>query len=62
MGLQLTNTLTPILTAQLLFQKAVSLWWIGRVKESKEIFLFLSDNSKLPEKYQELIQYNILKC
>ena len=45
---------------QLGFQRAVAAWWIGRGKESREIFFKLTDASEmLSQKYKDLVQTNI---
>lgn len=45
---------------QLGFQRAVAAWWIGRAKESREIFFKLADaSSTLSQKYKDLVQTNI---
>jgi tetratricopeptide (TPR) repeat protein len=45
---------------QLGFQRAVAAWWIGRGKESREIFLELVANAdNLSDKYRKLVQTNI---
>lgn len=45
---------------ELIFQKAVAAWHIGRGKESRDIFAYLADNAKaLSERYQKLVQSNI---
>ena len=45
---------------QLGFQRAVSAWWIGRSKESRDIFFKLADASNtLSQKYKDLVQTNI---
>ena len=45
---------------ELIFQKAVAAWHIGRGKESRDTFAYLADNAKLlSEKYQKLVQSNI---
>ena len=45
---------------QLLFQKAVSAWWIGKSQESRDIFLSLVElGPELNDKYKKLVQSNI---
>lgn len=45
---------------ELIFQKAVTAWWIGRGQEARDTFAYLADNAKnLTEKYQKLVQTNI---
>lgn len=43
------------------FQKAVSSWWIGQTKQSRELFHELADNNlhEMSETYIKLIQQNI---
>ena len=45
----------------LIFQKAVTSWWVGRGKESRELFHYLVDNYTpfLNKMYKDLIQQNI---
>lgn len=43
----------------LLFEKAVSAWWIGRKNESISLLIDLSSADHLPEEYQSAIKYNI---
>ncbi len=43
-----------------IFQKAVAAWWVGKGKESRELFHLLADNQKIvPERYLQSIQANI---
>ena len=42
----------------LLFEKAVSAWWIGRADESKELFIKLSSMELAPE-YAEAVRANL---
>jgi tetratricopeptide (TPR) repeat protein len=44
----------------LLFEKAVSSWWLGRKEESLEIFKNLLEQD-IPDYYRSTIQYNIDK-
>ncbi len=45
---------------QLEFQKAVSAWWIGKSKESRNEFIKLVNKStELSERYQKMVQSNI---
>ena len=48
---------------QLQFQKAVTCWWVGQDKLSREIFSDLALNSKgvLSEKYKKLIAARVIK-
>jgi hypothetical protein len=45
----------------LIFQKAVTSWWIGRGKESRELFHYLVDNYTpfMNKMYRDLVQQNI---
>lgn len=43
----------------LLFQKAVCGWWIGREKESLEIFKKLGEDTTLPANYKQVISNNL---
>jgi len=43
----------------LLFEKAVSGWWWGKVDESKEIFLDLANNYDMAENYYESVVNNL---
>ena len=45
----------------LIFQKAVTSWWIGRGKESRELFHYLVDNYTpfMNKLYKDLVQQNI---
>jgi hypothetical protein len=42
-----------------IFQKAVSAWWIGRAKESKELFKQLLIRKDLTEQYRQAIESNL---
>lgn len=43
------------------FEQAVSLWYIGRTKESQNLFLELyNDNISIPNYYKEIIKNNLL--
>jgi hypothetical protein len=45
---------------QLQFQKAVTAWWIGRSKESRDEFIKLvNQGPTLSERYQKMVQSNI---
>lgn len=44
----------------LIFEKAVSAWWIGRRKESKELFLTLSQ-LEIDQEYKDAIYKNLLQ-
>jgi hypothetical protein len=43
----------------LTFQKAVAAWWIGRLKESRNLFLTMPDKYPLSDRYVDLVQNNI---
>lgn len=43
-----------------LFQKAVTLWWVGRCDESRELFQQLSKRKDYPKQVQELIEDNLV--
>lgn len=59
MGLHFTE-IGGVCYWELLFQKAVAAWWIGRGKEARDIFAHLADNAAfLTEKYRQLVQNNI---
>lgn len=45
----------------LLFQKAVSSWWIGRREESKNTFIDLLDNYEMSQEYISSCLYNLEK-
>ena len=42
-----------------IFQKAISAWWIGRVKESKELFVQLLTRKDLLPQYRKSIELNL---
>ena len=41
------------------FEKAVAGWWIGRAKESKELFAWMLQSTKLPDNYRSAIEDNL---
>jgi hypothetical protein len=42
-----------------IFQKAVAAWWVGKGKESRDLFFSLANNPELPKQYKESVQNNI---
>lgn len=66
-SLSLAHNITPIMgidfynSYQLLFQKAVASWWVGKGKESRELFFDLAHNrsSEMNDYYKQLVQNNI---
>jgi predicted GH43/DUF377 family glycosyl hydrolase/tetratricopeptide (TPR) repeat protein len=56
---ELADTLNYYGEHGLLFQKAVCGWWIGRDKESIEIFKSISQVTTLPEDYMQVISNNL---
>jgi predicted GH43/DUF377 family glycosyl hydrolase len=67
-GLQYIDNSSPTLTNidypgnyGLLFQKAVSSWWIGQTNESRKLFSKLKDNyiNKMNDFYKNLVHQNI---
>ena len=47
--------------AGLVFQKAVAGWWIGRMDESKNLFLALLAGQGLPMNYREAVSNNLVR-
>lgn len=41
------------------FQKALSMWWIGKTKECREYFQYIANNFKLDDEYKKHVQKNI---
>jgi hypothetical protein len=47
--------------AGLIFQKALSSWWLGLCEQSRELFTDLSNNYELIEPYNKLVENNLLR-
>ena len=43
----------------LIFQRAVAGWWMNRVKQSWDDFVYLHSNSNLPDDYKQAIKNNL---
>jgi hypothetical protein len=43
----------------ILFEKAVSSWWVGLCNESRDLFRFLKDNFEMDEIYQMSVESNL---
>jgi hypothetical protein len=44
---------------RLIFEKAVSAWWIGRAAESKKLFNLLLERDDIDTEYRAMIEYNL---